>query len=1172
MTSLTSLILWGNSISNISALEHLTSLTSLDLAINSISNISTLEHLTALTVLDLSDNFFISDISTLEHLTALTDLDLRGNSISDVSALEHLTSLERLYLSGNLISDYGPLRRLKAAIAVIEDHPGLTLDITIPTAPNNNAPVFTDGTSTIRSIAENTAADTNIGTAISATDADTTDTLTYTLGGTDAAAFRLISTSGQLQTRAALDYETKNTYSVTVSVSDNNGGSDSITVTITVTDVNENVVENNAPVFSDGIITTRVVSENTASGTNIGTVVAATDADNGDTLTYTLGGDDAAAFSIVSTSGQLQTRAALDYETKNAYSVTVSVSDSNGESDSITVTIYVSDVPEGSITPVTLRTPAVRDAIVAAVPSVNNADEVTAEHLAAITTLSLSSSPIYVLRAGDFSGLTGLTTLHLASTRISDISALSELTTLRTLSLSENTISDISALSGLTQLRILHLERNNISDISPISGLTAMDSLYLHNNNISDISPLSGLTRIFSLQLQNNNISDISPLSALRFIEVLYLHDNNISDISPLSGLFSMYALYLQNNNISDISPLSRLTSMVTLSIRNNPILHSQYSILKTLRRDHSLSTLDIDLNNNPPVFTDGSSTTRFAAGNMIPGRNIGAPVAATDADDDTLIYDLGGTDADSFIVVRSSGQLLSNAALDFETKPSYTVTVGVSDGNSGFARITVTIKSTFVLLRDRTPQVLEAIVDAVPDVTNPYNVSEAHLAAITSLDLSDFSEPITSLQSGDFAGLTGLTYISLWNNELTSLPAGIFDENTELTDLDLEDNELTSLPAGIFDKNTGLTYISLWNNELTSLPAGIFDKNTELLELALHGNGLTSLPSGIFDKNTQLTDIQLGGLTSLPSGIFDENTELTKIQIRNSKLTSLPSGIFDENTELETLNLKDNDISDVSELEGLTSLTRLYLRGNPISDYGPLHRLKGAIDAIEDHPGVSIDIDINNNIPVFTDGDSTTRSIAENTASGTNIGAAVSATDADSDDTLTYTLGGTDADSFSIVSTSGQLQTSAALDYETQSSYTVTIDVSDGNDGLDRITVTINVTEAAGAAPSVESSSVIPKNTALLTNFPNPFNPETWIPYQLAKPADVTLTIYDIRGVVVRQLELGHQAAGFYQSRARAIHWDGRNMFGEKVATGIYFYTLKAGDFTATRKLLIRK
>ena len=98
------------------------------------------------------------------------------------------------------------------------------------------------------------------------------------------------------------------------------------------------------------------------------------------------------------------------------------------------------------------------------------------------------------------------------------------------------------------------------------------------------------------------------------------------------------------------------------------------------------------------------------------------------------------------------------------------------------------------------------------------------------------------------------------------------------------------------------------------------------------------------------------------------------------------------------------------------------------------------------------------------------------------------------------------------------------------------------------------------------------PKETALLPNFPNPFNPETWIPYQLAKPADVTVHIYAADGKLVRTLVLGHQATGKYDQRSRAAYWDGKNKVGEPVASGVYFYTLTAGDFTATRKMLIRK
>ncbi len=102
--------------------------------------------------------------------------------------------------------------------------------------------------------------------------------------------------------------------------------------------------------------------------------------------------------------------------------------------------------------------------------------------------------------------------------------------------------------------------------------------------------------------------------------------------------------------------------------------------------------------------------------------------------------------------------------------------------------------------------------------------------------------------------------------------------------------------------------------------------------------------------------------------------------------------------------------------------------------------------------------------------------------------------------------------------------------------------------------------------------SGSIPERTVLLPNYPNPFNPETWLPYALAQPADVSISIYSADGRLVRRLDLGYQSAGMYVSRGRAVYWDGTNDVGESVASGVYFYTLTAGDFSATRKLLIRK
>jgi hypothetical protein len=102
--------------------------------------------------------------------------------------------------------------------------------------------------------------------------------------------------------------------------------------------------------------------------------------------------------------------------------------------------------------------------------------------------------------------------------------------------------------------------------------------------------------------------------------------------------------------------------------------------------------------------------------------------------------------------------------------------------------------------------------------------------------------------------------------------------------------------------------------------------------------------------------------------------------------------------------------------------------------------------------------------------------------------------------------------------------------------------------------------------------NSIVPDETQIFANFPNPFNPETWIPYQLSQASDVTVTIYDVNGRVIRQLNLGFKAAGIYRTKSRSIYWDGRSETGELVSSGVYFYHLLAGDFSATRKMVIIK
>ena len=97
-------------------------------------------------------------------------------------------------------------------------------------------------------------------------------------------------------------------------------------------------------------------------------------------------------------------------------------------------------------------------------------------------------------------------------------------------------------------------------------------------------------------------------------------------------------------------------------------------------------------------------------------------------------------------------------------------------------------------------------------------------------------------------------------------------------------------------------------------------------------------------------------------------------------------------------------------------------------------------------------------------------------------------------------------------------------------------------------------------------------KHTALLQNFPNPFNPETWLPYRLADDVPVTFRIYNLRGQLTRELDLAVQKAGRYLTRETAAYWDGKDGVGEMVSSGVYFYTLHAGSFQATRRMLIVK
>ena len=254
------------------------------------------------------------------------------------------------YTSGDVVLlDVGP-NVITIVVTPKDSAPALPTYTVTVTRALNAPPAFDEGPAATRGVTENTEAGENIGAPFSVTDADD-DTLTYSLDTVSVDFFDIDSSSGevQLQTKAALDYETRTSYTVTVSVSDSeddNSNTDTvidntITVTVLVTNINE------APVFPSSETGRRSVDENTSAGVNIGAPFAATDDDN-DPLTYSLDATSRDNFDIVPTTGQLRTKAALNYEALTSYRVTVMAADpySGNDTTRLDVTITVNNVEE----------------------------------------------------------------------------------------------------------------------------------------------------------------------------------------------------------------------------------------------------------------------------------------------------------------------------------------------------------------------------------------------------------------------------------------------------------------------------------------------------------------------------------------------------------------------------------------------------------------------------------------------------------------------------------------------------------------------------------------------------------------------------------------------------------------------------------------------------------
>ena len=411
---------------------------------------------------------------------------------------------------------------------------------------------------------------------------------------------------------------------------------------------------------------------------------------------------------------------------------------------------------------------------------------------------------------------------------------------------------------------------------------------------------------------------------------------------------------------------------------------------------------------------------------------------------------------------------------------------------------------------------------------------------------------------------LTNLTFLDIDSNQISDVsPLKVL---TNLTWLDLDDNRISDVSS--LKVLTNLTYLDLDGNQISDVsPLKVL---TNLTFLDVDDNQISDMsPLSVLIK-LRVLDLEGNKLSDIsPLKVL---TNLTELDLHNNEISDISA--ISALTNLTELDLHDNKISDISAISALTNLTVLNLSGNQISDFSPIAGLienlteydnsnqteppVKAADVNRDGVVNVIDLVIvasNYNNPDFADAVSSNIYPDVNSDGVIDIRDLVTIAAEMNSDAAAPTLRKKSGETVSLTAEKLAQWIRLAKQIDIQNSYT-----QKGITVLEKLLAALTYAEMA------------PKETTLLANYPNPFNPETWIPYQLVKPAAVNIFIHAADGKLVRTLALGHLSAGVYHSKSRAAYWAGRNELGEPVASGIYFYTLTTADFTATGKMLIRK
>ena len=1187
LNNLTKLYLSANSISNLSPLANLTNLTDLELWGNSISNISPLAGLNNLEWLWLEANN-ISDISPLQGLTSLTELDLDSNSISDISPLAGLNNLTKLWLDANSISDISPLTGLNKMIVLFLNFNSISNISSI--AGLTNLRVLSLWDNSIANISP--LAGLNNLTYLDLEDNSTADISPLVantgLGGGDRVFLRgnplnsvSINTHIPALQRRGVDVRFDAVVAEPVDIPDPNLRA---------------VIEAELGKAPGDTITTADMAkliELRAPNANISDLTGLEGATN---LTELDLGTEQVQQRVWRNSNSISDISAVQGLTK----------------------LEVLDLQDNSIKNIS----AVRGLTNLTLLNLSGNPITDISAVAGLTNLTeLFLRNNLISDISPLAGLNKLTTLNLDFNGILNISPLTGLTNLEILTLTYNNISDILPLAGLNQLVLLLLTDNSISDLSPlvenrglgsgnlvdvtenplnsasisvhvpalkrrgvtitfdavitepvdipdpnlraaieaelgkssgatittvdmetltgfrannanIRDLTGLEHatnltwLNLRFNAISDISPLAELTDLTGLYINNNPISDLSLLAGLTNLESLHLGDNSISDLSPLAGLTNLTWLRLWGSSISDILPLAGLTNLTELSLSRTSI--SGISPLVNLTNLEYLFLSGTSISNISPVagFTsltslqliDTSISDISAVANLtnlmvlyLSGNSISdiSPLAGLT---NLTELDLRGNS------ISDLSPLSENMGLGEEDW------VNVSENPLNSAAINTHIpalqsRGVTVEAEDLKPTTSEYTL------TMPAGISLIHVPLrVTEVDGREQTiERISDLYDA-LGGTSYVNFLITYDSEAQEWRSFFVSADTGgPADAVLTDD--TGVIAGL---NVPMSI------RLSGNPLGTDGNSSLNLSLGLNVVGLPLDDSRITRVSDLLTLEGIGG--NVPVIILTDGGEFKLVGRASDpgdiEITGGQAFIMTAQ-RAATVNIS----GDAWANDSGAAAPPVTLKGIEVGDTTPVLGLRGSI--VDEGTGLN-----NAGFRVTVKNLSTGRAVAAITTP----------------DEAGYR--------------------STVVDIETGRAATVG-DILEifarfpnpfiGVEPL-RYTITAeDVRESLIQLPELVAYE-IPAETELLSNYPNPFNPETWIPYRLAEDAFVTLTIYDLSGQIVRTIDVGHQTAAVYENRSKAVYWDGRNEVGEPVASGVYFYHLSAGDYSATRKMLILK